>query len=211
MAELGWILALPAILVVVGSLFAIQYKLAVKERKWLGFIIPAIILLVFIGFSTVAFNASHSFEVRVLEGADGHGNTLKLTIQQPKNSDTVTHFSELMIYNKEDVLVDKLFLHYNDNKPESSGDEIVYDRYIQSMLDGIKLDGTSWEEDLIVNGVPFMGMMFGGDPLKALVVVFGVPFVMILFAGILPRILNRKKIRDKALAKVDIQSLEEYE
>jgi len=209
MAELGWILALPALLIIVGILFAAQYQLAMKERKWLGLVIPVCIMALYLASTAAAMGVTKGYEVRVLEGMDGHGNILKMTIQQPKEGKTVTHFSELMIYNKNQVLVDKLYLFYRNGKQEEMGNGAIYDKYVQAMLNGLRLDGSSWEEDLITDGVPFMGMMFGGNPVKALTVVFGVPFVLILFAGILPRILNRKKIRARALAKVDIQSLEE--
>ena len=209
MTELVGILALPALLIVVGILFVVQYKLAMKERKWLGLVIPVCILVLYLAFTSAAMGVTQEYEVRVLEGLDGHGNILKMTIQQPKEGETVTHFSELMIYNKDKVLVDKIYLFYEDGKQEEMGSGAVYDKYIQTMLSGLKLDGNSWDEKLITEGVPFMGMMFGGNLVKALTLVFGVPFVLILFAGILPRLLNRKKIRVKALNKVDIQSLQE--
>jgi hypothetical protein len=211
MTELVGILALPALLIIVGILFVAQYKLANKERKWMMLIIPAVILATFIIFSTLAIQAKHSYEVRMLEGMDGHGNILKMTIQEPKDGDLVTIFSGLMVYNKDKVLVDELHLYYKDNKPEMVGNNLAYDAYIQDMLNGIRLDGSSWGEELTMNRVPFMGLTFEGNIHKALAFIFGIPFILILFAGILPRFVNRKKIRAMAIAKVDIQSLDNGE
>lgn len=210
MADLGWILALPALLITVGFLFVVQYKLAVKERKWLGLIIPALILTTYLVLAVIATQATNSFDVRVLEGVDGHGNILKITIQEPKDGTPVKVFSNLMIYNKDKVLVDEVHLYYHDNKPEEeiNSSNLRYDKYIQNMLSGLRLDGISWDEEMVTKGVTFMGLSIGGNIHKALAFVFGIPFILILFAGILPRFVNRKKIRAKAIAKVDIQSLE---
>jgi len=213
MADLGWILVLPALLITVGILFVVQYKLAVKERKWLGFIIPALILTTFLGFTVIATQATNNFEVRELEGVDGHGNILKITIQEPKDGTPVKVFSNLMIYNKDKVLIDELHLYYHNNKPEDeiNSSNLTYDKYIQNMLNGLRLDGISWDEEMVTKGVTFMGLSIGGDIHKALAFIFGIPFILILFAGILPRFVNRKKIRAGAMTKVDIQSLDDRE
>ncbi len=213
MADLGWILALPALLITVGILFVVQYKLSVKERKWLGLIIPALILTTFLVFTVIANQATNNFEVREIEGVDGHENILKIIIQEPKDGTLVKVFSNLMIYNKDKVLVDELHLYYHNNKPEDEINSInlTYDKYIQNMLNGLRLDGISWDEEMVTKGVTFMGLSIGGNIHKALAFVFGIPFVLILFAGMLPRFVNRKKIRAKAIAKVDIQSLDDRE
>lgn len=215
MADMGWILALPAILILVGILFAAQYKLAIKERKWMLLIIPAVILVTFLGSLAMVLQASRGYQVTTdLVGEDGHGNILKLTIELPQKGDTITRFSNLMIYDKHGVLVDELHLFYDNNKTDMDGSQLVYDQYIQQMLNqqilgGAKLDGASWDLELVTAGTPFMGgTLIIQNPLKLLAIMFGIPFLLILFAGILPRFMNRKKIRARAIAKVDIQSLD---
>ena len=219
MAELGWILALPAILIIVGILFVAQYKLAIKERKWMMLIIPAVILVTFLGSFAMVLQASRGYQVTTdFEWEDGHGNILKLTMDLSqglaKTGNTITRFSNLMIYNKDQVLVDEIHLSYKNNKPEMEGEQLVYDKYIQQMinhriLNGAKLDGSSWDQELITDGTPFLGgTLTINNPLKFLAIMCGIPFLLILFAGILPRFMNRKKIRARALAKVDIQSLD---
>lgn len=209
MAELGWILALPALLLVVGLLFVAQYRLAVKERKWPLLVIPACLLALFLGFAVAVTAAGNQYEVRALLGTeDGHGNVLKMTVQMPKEGDTITQFSDLMVYDQEGALLDVIHLYYDNNQPEL-GQHAAYDPYIREMLNGMQLDGSSWEEEIVANGVTFMGLTIVGNPVKLLAFAFGIPFLIILFAGILPRILNRKKIRMRALARMDIQSLED--
>lgn len=216
MSQLGWIFALPALLVIVGLLFIAQYKLATKERRGLVLIIPAILLALFIGFSTAAALTTQQYIIGVSLGAtDGHGNILELTVQLPRKGNTITQFSELMVYDEQGVLLDKLYLDYKDGKPDYIDSNLAYDRYIQEMMGDVqsekpmKLDGYSVPEDMVTAGVPFMGLTISGNPIFGFAVVFGIPFLLMLIAGILPRILNRKKIRERALAKMDIQSLDD--
>lgn len=214
MANLGWILALPALLLVVGFLFVVQYKLATKERRGMVFIIPSIILALFLVCATAATLTSQQYIVGIgLEEMDGHGNILKMTIQLPRKGNTVTQFSDLMVYDKQGVLLDMLSLDYKDGEPENIESNMAYDRYIQEILnnvelEGIKLDGYSVEEEMVTAGVPFLGMTISGNPIFAFAFLFGIPFLLILFAGILSRFMNRKKIQSRALAKIDIHSLE---
>lgn len=222
MVELGYILALPAILILVGLMFVAQYKLALKERKWMLFIIPTLILVTFLCSSFMVLQVSNGPRVTTdLVGEDGHGNTLKLTIDLTQDEfnegDIITRFSNLRIYDKNGVLVDDLNLFYDNNKTDMDGSQLVYDQYIQQMLNeqilgGAKLDGNSWDRELITDGTPFLGgTLTIGNPVKLLAIMLGIPFLLILFAGILPRFMNRKKIRARALAKVDIQSLDNGE
>jgi len=223
MTELGAILVLPAILILVGILFVAQYKLAVKERKWMMLIIPAVILVTFLGSLAMVLQVSRGTQVTTeLVGEDGHGNILKLTIDlsekgDPEKSNVITRFSNLMIYDKNQVLLDEIHLFYRNNKTDMDGEHLVYDKYIQQMLkkqiqNGAKLNGSSWDVELVTDGTPFMGgTLVIDNPIKFLAIMFGIPFLLILFAGILPRWLNRKKIRAKAMAKVDIQSLDNGE
>ena len=83
---MGWILALPALLLVVGLLFVAQYRLAVKERKWPLLVIPACLLALFLGFAVAVTAAGNQYEVRALLGTeDGHGNVLESPRKVPSD------------------------------------------------------------------------------------------------------------------------------
>ncbi len=209
MAPLETMALLLGSLVIIGGVFAYQYKLSLHENPKKIFMLPLLLLLLYFGLSIAATVSGNQYTAKEFTTVDRFGNTLELTVQLPKSgSGYAGSFSPLRIYDDHHVLLDELGLYYKNNVAEDLIPSKYYEPYVHKMLQNVKLDGVSQSMRYVLKGIGFLGITMTKNPFLVFAIPFGILIGLLMAMGILTRKLQARRIRIQSMNKIDIQSFQ---
>jgi hypothetical protein len=193
----------------IGGLFFWQYRLATSEKRWKTFMIPVLLLIIYLSTSTGVMIFGNQYTVKELSSVDRFGNQLELTIQAPVSGNGyAASFSTLRIYDADHVLLDEIGLYYEDNLGLELRQSKSYNKDVMEMLQGIKLDGRSQALNTVREEISLFGITLPHNPYRYFAVPFGISIVLLLSLGFIARALQARNIRRRSMSRIDIQSFE---
>lgn len=195
------------VLTVIGVLFVLQIKLSTREKSRGIFILPSVLLAMYLILSLAIPFVGNQYYVKEYSSTDQLGNRLEMIVQVPKDSERYAGaFSNLRIFDSNRVPLDEITLFYDKNVPADDGPQKTYEPYIRDMLKNVKLDGPSRSAQDVADAIPFLNMTFTVYPLLAFAVPFGIPSILLIVTGFVARALQARRLRIRGMNKIDIQS-----